>query len=354
MTNERGAISIAPLSSHPQDDVNKLKNLLLTTALLSASLAVFASAPASAASGNDFSIAPATTPGAQAPRAYFDYDVSPGQVIDDKVSIINRTDTNLNLNVYAADAYNVPLDGSFALHLLNEKRTDVGLWTTLPIQNLNVPAHSQSTFPFSVHIPANARPGDHAGGIVAVNTAQSVQQQGSARVAVNKAVGSRMYLRVKGTLHAALDVTNLHVNTSTWSAWPLQGGKGARITYTLVNSGNVRLDGTATLSVKDVWGRTVKSYAPKKLTSVLPGQKITVTERWSHVPALPLRLSPHVTIHAGQLQQTRGGAPTYVIPWLLLALIVGAAAGWRRWRQRRKPAPPPVAPPAQRRHPVAV
>lgn len=326
----------------------------MAATLLSIPLAVVTGAPALAASANDFSIAPATTPGAQAPRAYFDYDVSPGQVIDDKVSIINRTGANLNLNVYTADAYNVALDGSFALHLLNEPRVDVGAWTSLPIENLNVPAHTQSTFAFQVRVPENARPGDHAGGIVAVNTSQSIQQQGSARVAVNKAVGARMYMRVKGTLHAALDVTHLRVNTSTWSAWPLQGGKGATVTYTLVNSGNVRLDGTATLSVKDVWGRTVKRFTARKLTSILPGQKVTVTEHWSHVPALPLRLSPRVAIHAGQLAQTRAGSPTYVIPWLLLLVIAGAVAGWRRWRQRRQPAPPPPPPPARRRQTVAV
>jgi len=354
VTNERGAISIAPLSSQPQDDVNRLKNLLLAAALLSVSLAVVTTAPAHAAATNDFSIAPASTPSAQAARAYFDYDVAPGQVIDDKVSIINRTATNLNLNVYPADAYNVPLDGSFALHLLQDKRVDVGTWVKLPIENLNVPPHTQSTFAFQVKIPDGARPGDHAGGIVAVNTAQSIQQQGSARVAVNKAVGARMYLRVKGTLHPGLDVTHLHVNTSAWSAVPLQGGKGATITYELVNSGNVRIDGTAVLSVRDAWGRTVKRDAPRKLTALLPGQTIKVTERWSHVPALPIRLTPHVAVRAGSLAQTRAGAPSYVIPWLLLLIVAGAIEGWRRWRRQHHSAPPPTSPPAQRRQTVAV
>jgi len=334
--------------------VHRLKTFLLATTLLSLPLAVAASAPAHAASGNDFSIAPASASAAQAPRAYFDYDVAPGQVIDDKVAIINRTDANLNLNVYSADAYNVPLDGSFALHLLTEKKVDVGTWITLPVQNLNVPPHTQSVFAFKVKIPDSARPGDHAGGIVAVNTAQLVQQQGSARVAVNKAVGARMYLRVKGTLHAGMDVTHLHVNTSSWSAWPLQGGKGATVTYELVNSGNVRLDGTATLSVRDVWGRTVKEFKPRKFTAVLPGQTMKVTEHWSHVPAVPIRLTPRVAVHAGALAQTRRGAPTYVIPWLLLLLMGAAIAGWRRWRKRTRPAPAPTSPPAQRRQTVAV
>lgn len=354
MTNERGAASVAPLSSRRLDNVRRLKFIFLATALMSGPVTLVTSAPAHAAGANDFSIAPASTSDAQAPRAYFDFDVSPGQVIKDKVSIINRTDANMNLNVYAADAYNVPLDGSFALHLLKERRVDVGAWTKLTIANINVPPHTQSTFPFEIAIPSDVRPGDHAGGIVAVNTAQSIQQEGSTRVAVNKAIGARIYMRVKGTLRPALDVTHLHVSTSSLSAWPLQGGKGATVSYELVNSGNVRLDGTATLSVRDVWGRTVKRYAPKKLTAILPGQRIKVTEHWSHIPALPIRLTPRVAVHAGQLAQTRGGSPTYVIPWLLLLVIVGAIAGWRWWRHRDNPAPTRSTPPSQRRVSVKV
>jgi hypothetical protein len=325
--------------------VHRLGNLtskLFVTAALVGGLVVAGAPRAMAAGSNDFSIAPATIEGSRSPRAFFDLDVSPGQVIHDRVTVVNRTDANLNVNVYSADAYNIPLDGGFALRTLKEKRVDVGAWTRVPFENLSVPAHSQSTFPIDIRIPANASPGDHAGGVVAVNTTQSIQQEGNARIAVNKAVGARIYLRVKGPLRPSVDVTRIHVGTSIWSAWPLQGGNPATVSYDVVNTGNTRVDATATPSVTDVLGRTVKRFDGHKLSALLPGQKVTITERWSHVPALPLRLTPHVVVRRGSSRSTAQGAPSYVIPWLLL-LVVAAVVGWWQWRRRRRaPRTPPL------------
>src|SRR5436190_2407967 len=94
---------------------------------------------------NDCSIAPASASDTAAPRAFFDLDVVPGQVLQDQVTIVNRGPTSVILDVYPADAYNIPADGSFALRLMKEPRRDVGSWVKLPIGILQVPAHTQST-----------------------------------------------------------------------------------------------------------------------------------------------------------------------------------------------------------------
>ena len=320
----------------------RIPGAFLVTLLAASGLTAAWPAPAHGAGNNDFSIAPATIEGASSPRAFFDLDVSPGQVIQDRVTVVNRTDTDLNVNVYPADAYNIPLDGTFALRTLTEKRVDVGAWTRLPVENVTLPPKTQSTFPIEIRVPANAAPGDHAGGVVAVNTSQSIQQEGSARIAVNKAVGARIYLRVKGPLRPAVEVTRLRVQTPVLSAWPVQGGQRATVEYELVNTGNVRINATAKASVDDLFGRTVASFAARKVTTLLPGQKVTVQERVAHLPSLPLRLTPEVAVTVAGERTTRRGAPAYVVPWLVLVVIAIVLAAWRRRRrQRRRTTAPP-------------
>jgi hypothetical protein len=303
---------------------------------------------------NDFAIAPASASNTAAPRAFFDLDVVPGQVITDQVTIANRGPTSVILDVYPSDAYNIPTDGSFALRLLKDPRTDVGSWVKLPTGIIEVPPNTQSTFPFEVHVPPNATPGDHAGGIVAVNTALSVAQNGPVQVGVNKAVGARIYARVKGPLRPSVQVTKLQVNTPVLSAWPLQHND-ATVSYELVNSGNTRIDPSAALSVKDAFGRTVKRFPTKRFASLLPGQKATVVEKWSAIPALPLVLRPQVVVRAGATVTTRQGAASLVIPWLAILVVAALVAAWIWYRRRHRQTPaPPMPQPGPDREPVSV
>lgn len=320
---------------------------LLAAALLFAFVGPLAAKRAYAASGADFSVAPATSPSATEPRAYFDYQASPGDVINDRVTIANYASSPLKINVYPADAFNIPTDGNFSLRLQNEPRVTVGSWAHLTIGYLVVPPKTTSTFPFSMALPPNVAPGDYAGGIVAVNEDASVQPEGAVRVGVKKAVGARIYLRVKGPLSPSLDVVQMHVNTPLFSAWPLQTNN-ASLTYEIVNSGNVRLDPTTVASVKDVFGRTVKRFRPHKFGSLLPGQKATITERWGDIPTVPLRLTPHIVVSAqGASTTIRQGAPSWVIPWvLLLAIAIIGTWLWRRRRNRASRAPAAPGPPA--------
>jgi hypothetical protein len=300
--------------------------------------------PANSASSNDFSVAPATSGNATAPRAFFNIEAPDGAVINDRVTIANFSDAPLKADLYPADAFNVAADGSFALRTLKDPRRDVASWVKLPTGYLVVPPHTQSTVPFEIDIPSGASPGDHAGGIVALNTDLSIQNQGAVRVGVHKAVGARIYVRVKGPLLPSMAVTQLQIDGSAWTAWPLRSAAGAKIRYTIVNSGNVRLSLGATLTARDVFGRTAGRFKPRTLPELLPGQTVTVVEEWAHPPSLSLRLTPTLQLHVASLAVRRSGTSLYVIPWVMLvaiAVLVGLL--FRRWRHG-KPARLPESP----------
>jgi hypothetical protein len=290
--------------------------------------------PAGAAGTNEFSIAPAGA-GANA-RALFTYTLAPGQTITDRATIANYGASNLNVNVYSADAYNVPDDGAFALRQQADPKAGVGSWVKLPVENVNVGAKEQVTFPFTLTVPQDAQPGDAAGGIVALDTSQSTAQQGPVAIGVNKAVGVRIYVRVKGPARPALSVPDLSIDTAHLTMWPAGGKQQAHIHYSVENSGNIRLSPTAVVTVTDLWGSTVKRYPPHKFAELLPGQKADVVLPWRDVPELGLRYTAIVVVTAAHVHETRE-VSTLVIPWLLVVLLVLIVAGilWWWWHRRR-------------------
>ena len=95
----------------------------------------------------------------------------------------------------STDAFNDDA-GEFALLETSVAPVDIGAWVTFEnganrLQFDLAPGESRLV-PFTVSIPAEATPGDHAGGIAA-----SVQSP-SGQVTLDRRLGTRMYLRVSG------------------------------------------------------------------------------------------------------------------------------------------------------------
>ncbi|MGH3786682.1 MAG: WxL protein peptidoglycan domain-containing protein, partial [Pseudonocardiaceae bacterium] len=161
-------------------------------------------------------------------RTAFTYAVEPGWRIPDAVRITNFANTALGLQVYAQDGLTTR-DGGFDLLSGDQAASDLGTWVRIGARSVTVPARSRIDVPFVIEVPADARPGDHAGGIVAaiVDQRRSINDQ---VVRFEQRVGARLYLRVPGEITAGLAVEDLRVTYET-SMNPLNPGL-ARLTYT--------------------------------------------------------------------------------------------------------------------------
>ncbi|MFJ4774953.1 WxL protein peptidoglycan domain-containing protein [Streptomyces sp. NPDC088762] len=316
---------------------------LLTGLLLGAGLLI--AAPATAADNGTWGVFP--TPPAGAPmtdRGYFFHQGAAGTTVSDSATILNSSDKDLTFQVFATDAVNTPAGGAFALLPVETKPKDVGAWITLPpdtATTVTVPAKGRKDVPFTVKVPADATPGDHVGGIVALNTAvEGVQQEGKVQVGVKRSVGARLYFRVPGPLTPGLSVEDVRVSRSA-PLLPWVEDARATISYALVNRGNVVIEPKVTVSAEGLFGREVLKRPARELKlSLLPGQRIELTEPWPDAPQsdwVTVRIRAGATAHPELV--TESATDFVAVPWPAVGLVLvltGAGTALLVLRRRRR------------------
>ncbi|MFJ7073078.1 WxL protein peptidoglycan domain-containing protein [Streptomyces sp. NPDC098781] len=282
-------------------------------------------------------------------RPNFSYGATPGALVKDHIAVFNYGTKPLTLRVYAQDAFTTA-DGGFDLFAAKHKPTDAGSWIELRKDQVKIPARSRVIVPFTLTVPAKATPGDHTAGIVASLSAAGADDKGS-KVALDQRVGARVYLRVAGALTPRLAVEDLRT-VYDGTANPFGTGS-ATVTYTVRNTGNVRLAAHQTVTVRDGLGGTAEVSGPRDLPELLPGDSVAVTAKATGVlPAF--RDTTSVTIDPepvrGDIQHrilprvTATEAFT-AVPWAFLALLLVLATAVtlvliRRHRRRRSRSAP--------------
>jgi len=219
-------------------DFPRIARRLVAAAVLSLTLAatvtVLTPLAAHADDTDGIGGAPATD-GQLDSRSRFSYELSPGQNIQDQYMVENTGSTAQQVTVFATDAYNTK-EGDFALLATSRTPSDAGGWLVFSNgqkkMTIDLAAGASQLLNFTVTVPADARPGDHAAGIVI--SAPTVQGQ----VLIDRRVATRMYVRVAGALQPALTVSSIS-SRYNYTLNPLAGS--TTITITLRNSGNVAL-----------------------------------------------------------------------------------------------------------------
>ncbi|MGW1273274.1 COG1470 family protein, partial [Streptomyces sp. NPDC002491] len=153
---------------------------------------------------------------------------------------------------------------------------------------LAVPARTRAEVPFTVALPANARPGDIAGRIVV-------------RDAAGRENAVPLLVRVGGPRLAALTVERVAVH-------------GDRITYELVNRGTTVLVPQLAVHADGVLG-TVLDRAPRTLpVRLAPGRRLALDEPWPDRPALDA-VTVRLTVTAAGAAEATGRATARFVPW---------------------------------------
>lgn len=279
-------------------------------------------------------------------RAYYSFAITPGGRSYDHVAVINYSLQPLTLLVHATDAEITP-QGGFALLPPNTRSTQVGTWISLPasILTINLPPRSLRIIPFSVEVPADATPGDHAGGITA--TLESfIRSKSGQKFKLLQSVGARLFIRVSGPLYPGLAVENLKTHYDG-TANPIASGS-AVIRYTVRNVGNVALGGRQSVWISGLFGSRTTAHGVPQVPLLLPGTFVEETvpvrsvfpeiSMTSHVSITPLVLPGSVEPPSGPF---KGSSGFWAIPWTIIGIIVFvllamAVLWWYRRRRRRR------------------
>jgi hypothetical protein len=278
-------------------------------------------------------------------RPNLTYVADPGAVITDAVTLMNLGTDVLTFRVFATDAFN-NADGQFDLLVSDQKPVDVGSWVSFPQEMITVPAGKQVTVPMTITIPPGASAGDHVGAVLASSPTLAVADNGPV-ITVDRRTGTRIYLRVNGPLFPELAVTD--VETTYHQAVNPLGGS-ARVTYRVENRGNVRLGGTAKLTIGGPLGLGEQQVVLPDIPELLPGQHVDLSTDIDDVPA-GFRNSTTVSVQAvgspdlGDVKAASSGDVTFAPPLFLLGVLLAVLFGLlalRAYRRRVGAASTPV------------
>lgn len=272
-------------------------------------------------------------------RPFFSYQVAPGSVVRDSVTVWNPSGEPLALRTYAQDAINGP-SGALDLRTADQAPTDVGAWVQLDNEQVVVPPRSGVPISFTVTVPPSSAPGDHTGGIVAVLAGQGSGSDGK-NVVVDNRVGARLYVRVLGPVNPALEIDRLETDYRG-VVNPIGGGELA-VTYTVRNAGNTRLQGEQSVRVQAPFGWSLQERQLEPLPELLPGSTYTRTEVFTGVPQV-LRVTAELQVTptggrgapAEPAEPVVRSASSWAVPWVLVVALIGAAVGGAVARRRRR------------------
>lgn len=302
-------------------------------------------------------------------RTELTYDVAPGTTISDRVSVSNFSDRSASFRVYGSDATTDYDTGAFTLIGADQASTDLGSWTSVdsgsavcPDTNDDAEAScaadlgvvvelepgARADIPFTITVPHDATPGDHAAGIVASFRSADADGDGSA-VQVEQRVGTRIYLRVDGELRPALDVSGM-VAGFDGVANPFGAGT-ATAGFDLTNTGNTRISGLPEVRITGPFGIDLGTAEVEPVENLVPGGTAHVV---AEVPGVPPALllfadvvvTPAAAENPGEGADddalpapVRASAQAWAVPWPLAGIVLVVAGGiWAvvAWRRRSR------------------
>jgi hypothetical protein len=137
---------------------------------------------------------------------------------------------------------------------------------------------------------------------------------------------------VQGKLVSSMAVTNLSVSPTTTVGSLFGLGTTSTVTFTVANTGNVRLASTATVDLSPLFGGSAGSKVIH-VPQLLPQNSVTYKVPFAKtIPYGQLTATVHLTAPG---TASSGSASALVIPWLLLLVVVLIIA-FIIWRVRRR------------------
>ncbi|MCK2034587.1 DUF916 domain-containing protein [Microbacterium sp. SSW1-49] len=310
-----------------------LGSLVLPTA------AIAAEAPGDAVS---WSVSPADTTGEDG-RVAIEHELDPGESVDEHVVVRNLGAGDVVFALSAADGFYTEA-GRFDMLASDQESTDAGSWIAIP-DEVEIPAGGSAVIPFTITVPENAEPGDHAAGVAASVISVKTDASGATGVGVESRVGVKVITRVAGEIAPAFAVGNVQTDFRV-DPNPFEAGE-LTVTFEVENTGNARMDAAGSL---DIAGQQVAFPADGQRPQVLlPGERrsftLTLTGVWPlFLVSGDLTVAPVAASLDGEalaVESSTTSVTVWAMPWPQLLVVGGAvllvlALLWNRIRSRRR------------------
>ncbi|MGL3149479.1 hypothetical protein ACSS7Z_03890 [Microbacterium sp. A82] len=279
-------------------------------------------------------------------RSNFAYALDPGARVDDAVLVRNSGATALDLAVHGSDAFT---DGTGALDIATESVADgVSAWISPAVDTVHIAPGELVRIPFSVAVPADAQPGEHAAALL------TVLASAGETVSVDMRYATRVTVTVAGELTAGLSLDQAQLEVTT-GFWPWESAS-ADVSYAVGNTGNTRLTAMQLITAPGVelYSSPDASTGLLSLAELLPAAAVDVQatvdglSAWSPFTAVEVSVSPTViaTTASAEIptiaQQQLSLSALAIAPgwWVILAAVLLLIIVAVRVAVRRRVIPP--------------
>ncbi len=242
------------------------------------------------------------------------YSVNAGSSVQDAVTVLNDGQTAYDFVVYGSP-YGVKDIQYSPDFTTQQQNADAYKWLQFPQARWHVDVRQTVKVPFTVSVPKDASPGGHYGAIFA--EVQPAGGSANSSVLRKKRVGMILYVNVNGMSRVAGRTQSVTID------W-LQHRSPLQANVTIGNSGNADFQAKQSLTVADVFGRTI--YQNTQEATVLPDRPRSVPLEWSGAPWLGVY---KVTVTSTVLDTTtKKWSYVLMAPvWFLVLVVFGCGAG---------------------------
>ncbi len=189
----------------------------------------------------------------------FELVTNPGTQIKNTIKVSNPSDKPIHVTTDIRNFVAVGEEG--AVNLTDEDTTySLAKWITIAPTNATIKPKSTEIFTFIINPPTNAEPGGHFGSIVFRTGGNQINETGAS---VAQEVASLILLKIAGPTTEKATLEEFKTTDSVYQSIPIT------FEYKVRNEGNVHIKPTGKITITNIFGKEVDSFAvPPK--NVLP------------------------------------------------------------------------------------
>lgn len=176
-------------------------------------------------------------------ESIFVHTIEPGETASDGVLLLNNSNAEKTLRVYAVDSINSS-DGAFACAQASDEKVSVGAWTTLMASEVTLAAGETQVVPFTIAVPLDASVGESNGCIVIQEKKAETEQQSGINFSFR--TGIRIAVTIPGDIVRSIQIESFDHTVAENGIHQLN--------ISTLNSGNVSVDTTIATHVQSLFG----------------------------------------------------------------------------------------------------
>lgn len=175
-------------------------------------------------------------------RSIFLHTIQPGRSTADAVKIVNNSDKEVTVLLYATDGI-MTNSGTLSCKQQTEVSSGAGPWIALDRSEIMLAPMESREVPFTISVPSGARPGEHNGCVVFQTKDSPGTRNGALNLHFRSAI--RVAITVPGELRKQLDISDFRIE---WRP------RSHIYHVALQNEGNVSVDVAAGVELRGLLG----------------------------------------------------------------------------------------------------